>query len=106
MILLPIEPPSHELPVVQLVLDEIVGDREEDRRLRPGIRWYPVVGVRGGVRESCVEHDELGAVLAAFDDPLRVRIEVVPGLEVRRYQHDHVGVGVVGARAVMPIQNW
>ena len=35
-----------------------------------------------------------------LDDPLRVRIEVVPGLEVRREQQDRLRVGVIGRRPV------
>ena len=99
-ILLPVPPAAHELAVVASRLDQMVRDREQDRGLAARMRREPVVGVRRGVREPHVEHDDLRAGVLALDDPLRVRVEVVTGLEVRADQEDDVGVGVVGARAV------
>ena len=62
-----------------------------------------MVGVRRGVRQARVEHNQLGAAIhLAVDDALRVRIEVVPALEVAAHQQDHVGVRVIGARPVEP----
>ena len=55
-----------------------------------------MICVRRRVRETGVEDDQLGTVLLALDDPLRVRIEVVPSLEVRGGQQDDLRVGVVG----------
>ena len=63
-------------------LDQVVGDRQEDRRLGTRATGQPVVGVGGGVREPRVEHDQLRAVLLALDDPLRVGVEVVAGLQM------------------------
>ena len=40
-------------------------DRQEDRRLGARLRRQPVVGLRRGVRQARVEHDQLRAVLPA-----------------------------------------
>ena len=56
--------------------------------------------MRRRVRQSHVHDDQLGAVLLAFDDALRMRVEVVPRLEVRRDQIDDLGVGMIGTRPV------
>ena len=101
-VLLPVPPAPHELAVVGAAADEVARDREQDRGLRAGPRRDPPVGVRRRVREPRVEHDQLGAAGLAVDDALGVGVEVVPRLEVGRDEQDHVGVRVVGARAVEP----
>ena len=65
---------------------------------RPGRQ--PVVGPRGGVGQPRVEHGELRALALRLDEPLGVRVEVVPGLEVRGAQQHELRVRVVGRRAV------
>ena len=99
-VLLPVPPSPDELAVVAAGRDQVVRDREEDRRLAAGLRRDPVIGVGRGVGQPHVEHDEPGAALPRLDDALRVRVEVVATLEVRADQHDHVGVGVVRARPI------
>ena len=59
--LLPVPPAPHELAVVEVVLDQVVRDREQDRGLAARPRREPVVGVGGGVRQPHVEDDELRA---------------------------------------------
>ena len=49
-----------------------------------------------GVGQAHVHHDQLRAVLLAVHDPLGVRIEVVPRLEMSADEQDHFGVGVIG----------
>ena len=78
----PVDPFLEETAVVELVDEYITRDGEEERRLGAGVDRQPVVGHRGGVREPRVEHDELGAAHHAFDNALRVRVEVVPGLKM------------------------
>ncbi len=99
-VLLPVPPAAHELAVVALLLDDEVGDREMHRRLGARLRRQPVIGVRGAVRQAGVDDDQLGAVLLALEDALGVGVEVVPGLEMRGDEVDHLGARVVGARAV------
>ena len=59
------------------------------------MRGEPRVGTRGRVREPGVDDDELGTGHLGLDDPLRVRVEVVAGLEVGGDQQDATGVRVV-----------
>ena len=99
-ILLPVPPAAHELPVVALLLDDVVGEGEVHGRLGARLRRQPVVGVRRAVRQAGVDDDELGAVLLSLEDALGVGIEVVAGFEMRGDEVDHLGAGVIGARAV------
>ena len=96
----PVPPPAHEVAIVPALPDHPVGDRQEDGGFGAGVRGQPVVGVGRGVRQARVQHDQLGAVLLALHDALRVRVEVVPGFEVAADQDDDAGVGVVRARPV------
>ncbi len=61
--LLPVPPATHEVAVVAAGGDQVVRDRQVDRRLRARLRRQPPVGVRRGVRQARVEHDDLGAAL-------------------------------------------
>ena len=99
-ILLPVPPPADKFPVVPIALDQVVGQGQHDGRFRPGVRCHPVIGVGGRVRQAGVEHDEFGAVLFGFDDPLGVGIEIVPRFQMGRDQQHHLGIGEVGAGPV------
>ena len=99
-VLLPVPPPADELGVVPAGADQVAGDGQVHRRLAARLRGQPVVGVGGGVGQPGVQHDHLRAVLAGLGDPLRVRVEVVPGLQVRADQVDDLRVGVIGAGPV------
>ena len=92
-ILLPVEPAAHEVAVPGAGRDEVVRDREQDGGLGARLRGEPVIGVGGGVRETRVEDDEARPLLDAVEDALRVRIEVVPGLEVGTHEEDDVPRG-------------
>jgi hypothetical protein len=85
-VLPPVPPPSHEIAVVELLLDEVAGDREEDRRLTSGVGCEPVIGVGRRVRKAHVEHDELCPLALRFHDALGVGVEIVAGLEVGAHQ--------------------
>ena len=86
----PVDPGAHELAVVEILVEDHVRHREEQRAFGARVRRQPQVRLRRRVRQARVDHDERRAVRLAFDDPLRVRIEVVPGLEVRREQQDRL----------------
>ena len=96
----PVPPAADEFPVVAPGPDEVAGDREQDRRLRPRVGRQPVVGVRGGVGQPGVDHDQRRTAGFGVHDALRMRVEVVARLQMRADQQDHVGVGVVGTRPV------
>jgi hypothetical protein len=63
-------------------LDDVVCDCQVDRRLRSRVGGQPVIGVGGRVGKPDVQHDQLGATLPGFCDPLGVGVEVVPCLEM------------------------
>ncbi len=98
--LFPVHPTANELRVVLLVANQVARDGEQDGRLRTRPRRKPDVRARRGVREARVEHDQLRALVLALHDPLGVRVEVVPALEVRRDKQRRARVRVVRARAV------
>ena len=78
----PVDPRPHELAVVQLLVEQDVYHREEERTFRAGVRRQPDIGFRGGVRQPGIDHDERGAARLAFDDALCMRVEVVARLEM------------------------
>ena len=98
---LPVYPVFHELAVVEAALEYHLRPSEEERGLGARPCGEPVVGHGRCVGQTRVDDDELGAVHHPFEDPLRVRIEVVPSLEVRGGQQDDLRVGVVGRGAVV-----
>ena len=69
-------------------------------RFRAGIRRQPQVRLRRRVRQARIDDDEPRAARLAFDDALRVRIEVVAGLQMRRQQQDRPRVRVIGRRPI------
>ena len=77
-VLLPVPPAADKVPVVQVLLNEIVGDGKKNRGLAARIRGYPVVGVGRTVGQADIKDDHLGAVPFSLDDALRVRVEVMP----------------------------
>ena len=60
-----------------------------------------MVGLGSGVREPRITHDDRCTLLLRLNDSLRVWIEVVARLQVRRDQEDDLGVGVVSRRTVV-----
>jgi len=98
--LLPIRVLLEEPAVGAPGLQQLARDGEHDRALRAGPRRQPEVGLRRGVGQPRVHHDEPRAVRHALDDALRVRVEIVAGLQVRAQQQDGLRVGEVGAGAV------
>ena len=78
----PVDPRPQELAVVQLLVEQDVHHREEQRAFRAGVRRQPDVGFRGRVRQPGIDHDERGAARLAFDDALCVRVEVMAGLQM------------------------
>ena len=96
----PVDPAADELAVVEALVEEDLRDREQHGRLRARPRRQPVVGDRGGVRQPRVHDGDLRAALLGLDDALGVRVEVVPGLQVRGDEQQELRVGVVRGRAV------
>src|ERR1700756_722266 len=100
-VLLPVPPPLDEVAVVAAFTDHVPCDRQEDRRFTARIRSEPVIGVRRGIREAYVEHDELRAALLALHDALRMRVEIVARFEMRADQQNDFGIGVIRTRTVI-----
>src|SRR6266403_1867313 len=94
-VLVPVRPLLDERAVVAPLAHEQARHGEQEGCLRPGPRREPVVGHRGGVGQARVDDGDLRAAHLGLDDPLRVRVEVVAGLEVRGQQQDEAGVGVI-----------
>ncbi len=99
-ILLPVPPPAHELPVVAAGLDQVVRDCEQERGFRTRLGGQPEIGVGRGVGKARVDHDQLRPARLPVHHPLRVWVEVVSGLEVRRDEEDHRGIGEIRARPI------
>ena len=102
-VLVPVDPPADELPVVELLAHEDVGHREQHGRLRAGPGREPPVGHRRGVGQARVDDRDLRASRLCFHDPLGVRIEIVAGLEMRREQQDEARVRVIRRGAIHPM---
>ncbi|MEJ7722313.1 MAG: hypothetical protein WKF58_18615 [Ilumatobacteraceae bacterium] len=98
---LPVDPAAHELALPRVVLDEQASNCEQQHGLGTRPRRQPEVGLGARVGQPGIDADHRRAALLALDDPLRVRVEVVAGLEVRRDQEDHLGVGEVARRPVV-----
>ena len=96
----PVDPAAHELAVEQVLVEHHPGHRQQHGRLRPGPRRQPVVRARRCVRQARIDHRDLGAALLRLDDPLRMRVEVVPRLQVGRDQQHEAGVRVIRGRPV------
>ena len=94
-------PPPHELPVPLAGGDQVVRDREVDGRLGARLRRQPNVGARGGVRQARVERDDLAALVLRLNDPLCVRIEIVPRFEMRQQKKNECGVCMVRAGRII-----
>ena len=101
-VLLPVDPAAHEVAVVAALEHEQARDREEQRRFRARPWRQPPVGHRRRVGQARVDHADLGALHLALDDPLRVRVEVVPALEVGGQEQHEARVGVIRGRPVEP----
>ena len=100
---LPIRPPAQKLAVVQLFVQNHTRHREQNRGFGAGPRGQPIIRHRSGIRQARVHHREFRAAHFRFDDALRVWVEIVSGLEVRRNQQDVSRVGVIGRGAVVAV---
>src|SRR6185369_12793476 len=98
--LFPVPPLLDEFTIVEIVLDQVIRDREEDRGFGAGIWRRPIIRVRCRVRESRVKHDQLRSVGLTVDNALRMWIEVVSGFEVCADQKYDFRVCVIRARSV------
>src|SRR5713101_3706148 len=94
-VLLPVDPAAHELTVPGAVAEQDVDEGQEQRGFRARPRREPVVGHGGRIAQPRVHHAHLGPGHLALDDPLRVRVEVVPRLQVRRQQQDEARVAMI-----------
>ena len=92
----PVHPGPHELAVIEILVEDDVDHRQQERAFGARIGRHPHVRLGRRIRQAGVDDDQRRAGGLAFDDPLRVRVEVVPGLEVRRQQQNRLRVGVVG----------
>ena len=97
----PVDPGAHELAVVELLVEQHLDHRQQQRALGSRIGRQPHVRLRRRVRQPRIDDDQRRAVGLAFDDALRVRVEVVAGFEMRRQQQDRLRVGVVGRRPIV-----
>ncbi len=96
----PVHPLADELAVVEVLLEEDPRHREQQRALGARIRRHPDVSLGGRIRQARIDADQRPAIRLRLDDPLRMRIEVVAGLEMRRQQQDRLCVRIVGRRPV------
>ena len=99
-VLLPVPPATHVVAVVVAVRDELARDGQQDRGLAARVGRHPLGRVRRRVGQTYVHDDELRAAVLRLDDALRVRVEVVARLEVRRDEQDRLRVRMVRARTV------
>src|SRR5262249_26454076 len=102
-VLLPVDPSPDEPGVPGAVGEEEVGEGEEERGFRARPWREPVVRHGRGVAEARVHHTYLGARHLALDDPLGMRVEVVPRLQMRGQQENEARAAVVGRRSVEPV---
>src|SRR5579872_447814 len=93
--ILPVGPVSDESGIKKILIQDDVGHREKCCNLRTGVGGKPVVRHARGIGEARIHHGELRARHLAFDDALRVRIEIMPRLEVGREQQNEARVGMV-----------
>ncbi len=77
-ILLPVPPTADKVVIVEIVLNEIIGDSEENGGFRGRVGRYPVVRMGSAIRQTHIKNNELGAPIFAFDNALGVRIEIMP----------------------------
>jgi len=97
---LPVHPGLDERPVEEILVQQDAHDRQEERPLGSRIRRQPEVRLRRRVREPGIDGDQRRPLRLRVDDPLRVRIEVMARLQVRRQQQDGARVRVVRRRSV------
>jgi len=79
----PVHPLLNECSIEQVLAKQDVGNRQQQACLSPGPRCEPVIGARSRVRQSHIDDAHLGAATLSFHNPLRMRIEVMPGLKMR-----------------------
>src|SRR6185437_9675656 len=102
-ILLPIEPATYKLAVVELFPNEDIAHGQQQSRFTSGPWRKPVICFGGCVGEAGVDDADLRAVGFAFHDSLGVRVEIMSSFEVRTEKKDEARVGVIRRRAVQPV---
>ncbi len=100
-VLAPVDPAAQELPVVTTLRDDHAGTSRAAARPRcPATGDSHQSAIDAVFDEPHVDGADLRPPLLPLDDPLRVRVEVVARLEVRRQEQDEPRIGVVRRRAV------
>ena len=99
-ILLPVPPTADKIAIVEIVLNEVIGDGEENSGFRAGVGRHPVIRMCGAIRQPHIKNNELGPLIFAFDNALGVWVEVMPCLQVCTNKQNHFGIGVVRAWSV------
>ena len=98
--LFPVGPVLHECRVKPIFAKDDHRHCQQHRRFGAWITWHPVIGHARGIRKARIHDGEFRSRHFSFDDALGMRIEIVPGLEMRGEQKNEARVGMVGRRAV------
>ena len=72
-----------------------MGHGEQEHRLRTRTGRKPPVRFRSGVRQPDIDDAHLRPGIHAFDDTLRMWIEIMTGFQVRREHQNELGIGMV-----------
>ena len=96
----PIGPVLHERRVKAIFSQDDHRHCQQHRRFGARITWHPVIGHARRIRKARIHDGEFCSRHFSFDNPLSMRIEIVPGLEMRGEQQNEARVGVVGRRPV------
>ena len=96
----PIQPLLHELAVVQFLFHHDMRESQQQRGFGARLRRQPPSGHARGIGKARINGEHLRPSHHAFDDALRVRVEIVPRLQVRRNEQDELRASVVWRGAV------
>src|SRR5262249_39718449 len=94
-VLLPVPPATDKLTVVELVLNQVVGNGQQNRGFGAGIWCHPVIGMGGTVGQADIKDDQPRPVCFTLYDALGVGIEVVTRLKVSADEKNDLGVGMI-----------
>ena len=103
LVVLPVDPSAHERGVEPAGVEDRLGHGQEHGSLGAGMRGQPRVGARGRVGEPRVDDDQLCARHLGLDYPLRMRVEVVAGLQMGGNEQYATRVRVVRRGPVRPL---
>ncbi len=79
---LPVNPAAHKITIIQIVLNQVIGNGQQNRGFRTGPGRQPMVRHRGRITQARIKGDDLGALALALDNALGVRVEIVPGFQM------------------------